>query len=91
MGAQRDTRSAPETGAKMRIAKPGEQLGRGVYVAPWMGEHGELVLLAITSTSRLACPPMTIAHGADRVAASDAAWAALDAADHVPGLKLHAG
>lgn len=74
----------------MRIARPGQPLARGVYVAPWMGEQGELVLLAITSRSRLACPPITIPHGADRVAASDAAWAAIEAVDPVADLRLRA-
>lgn len=74
----------------MRIARPSEQLTRGVYVAPWMGPDGELVLLAITSTARLACEPITVPHGADRVLAADLAWGALEVADPLPDLRLHA-
>jgi len=65
----------------MRIATVGQVLPRGVYVAPWMGPDGELVLLAITSSQRLAAPPLTVPHGADRLAASDALWEALERED----------
>lgn len=74
----------------MRTAAVGQQLRKGVYVAPWMGPDGELVLLAITATRRLAVPPLTIAHGADRVAASDELWDALDQAEPDPRARLKA-
>lgn len=54
---------------------------RGVWVAPWLGDDGELVLIAVTRRGRLAAPPFAIPHGADRVAASDAMWALLDVVD----------
>ena len=65
----------------MRIATPGHLLPRGVYVAPWMGEDGELILLAITGRQRLAAPPMRLRPGEDRVAASDHLWEALERVD----------
>lgn len=74
----------------MRIASLGQPLGRGVYVAPWCGPQGELVLLAITSAGRLACDPLMIPHGADRVAAADALWDALEEADPDPRRHLRA-
>ena len=54
---------------------------RGVWVAPWVGEHSELVLYGIDSRRLLAIPPVTIRHGADRVSAMDAALELLDRLD----------
>lgn len=36
----------------MRVAKLGSNIGRGIWIAPWMGENGELVLVAVTSSKR---------------------------------------
>ena len=74
----------------MRMALPGRSVQRGVYVAPWMGEGGELVLLAITSHQRLAAPPLELRPGEDRVAASDRLWDALERVDPDPKVKLRA-
>jgi hypothetical protein len=74
----------------MRIATLGQPLPRGVYVAPWMGDAGEIVLLALTARQRLAAPPYTIPTGADRVAASDAMWEALERADPDVRTRLRA-
>lgn len=56
---------------------------RGVYQAPWIGQSGELVLVAITADRKLACEPVTVPHGASRILASDALYAKLDALDSV--------
>lgn len=70
----------------MKRAKPGDEVGRGIWIAPWMGPNGELVLLAITSTKRLAAPPFTIPAGADRVEASVRLLDVLDEVD--PDVRL---
>ena len=80
----------PTEAISVRTANPGQVLGRGVFVAPWMGPAGELVLLAITAQKRLAAPPLTIAPGSDSVRASDKLWDALEAADPDPRLRLKA-
>jgi hypothetical protein len=72
----------------MRVATIG--VGRGVYVAPWMGPDDELVLIAITAAGKLAAPPLTIPHGASRLAASDELWAAVERVDPDPKTYLRA-
>lgn len=64
---------------------------RGVWVAPWLGADGELVLIAVSRRGRLIGAPYLIPHGADRVAASDAMWALLDAADPEMEVRLKLG
>ena len=59
-----------------------KQTTRGVYVAPYLGPDGEIVLLAITSSRKLATSgPVIVPHGADRVAAAEALWDLLDRVD----------
>jgi hypothetical protein len=70
----------------MRTAKAG--LGRGVYVAPWLGDDDELVLMGITTKGRLVCAPVVVPNGASRLAASDAIWEVLDELDPIPRLHL---
>ena len=53
---------------------------RGVWVAPWMGPRGELVLVAVTSRRRK-LEERTVPLGADGVAISEAMFARLDAED----------
>lgn len=66
------------------VAEPGDRYERGLYIAPWMGRDGELVLLALTSTRRLAAPPLEIPHGVDRAAMAEALQSTLDAVDPLP-------
>lgn len=63
-------------------------VGRGVWVAPWVGPSGELVLLAITRDKKLAGEPYAIPTGANHVEAGDRMWARLDADDPIPNLKV---
>jgi hypothetical protein len=58
-------------------------LVRGVWLAPWFGDHGELVLVAITSDHRK-LEELTIPLGADHVRAADELWDRLEAMDPVP-------
>jgi hypothetical protein len=63
---------------------------RGVFVAPWVGANGEIVLLARTSQRTLVCDPLEIPHGASRLEASDSLWELLareDPVGRVPYLK----
>ncbi len=62
--------------------------GRGVFVAPWMGDNGELVLLARTARRTLICPPVTVPHGVSRIAAMDALWDQLDIVDPADRVRL---
>lgn len=70
----------------MRKAKAG--VGRGVWVAPWIGPNGEFVLIAITRERKLACEPRVIPVGANHVAAGDELWDLLEAADPIPKLQI---
>lgn len=66
----------------MRKAKPLGMLERGVWVAPWMGPDGEMVLLAITSRAQLATGvPTIVPNGASQVEASDRLWDIVEAVD----------
>lgn len=60
----------------------GQLLERGVWKAPWMGPHGEIVLLPVTSRhSLVTVSPITIPLGSDHIAACDQLWEMLDALD----------
>lgn len=69
------------------VAVPGKQYPRGLYIAPWMGDNGEIVLLAMTGDHRLAAPPLEIPWGADSVAMAEHLQTALDAAQP-PAVRL---
>jgi hypothetical protein len=47
------------------LATPVHCCKRGLHIAPWSGDAGELVLLAIRSDNRLAAPPVSIPWNAD--------------------------
>lgn len=61
---------------------------RGVYVAPWTGPNGEVVLIALSSDRKLVGEPLTVPNGGNHVAAGDALWARLDLDDPRPQLKI---
>lgn len=65
----------------MSAAPP--SLNRGVWIAPWVGPDGELVVYAIDSTNRLGISPVVIPHGVDHVALVDQLWEELDRRDPV--------
>ncbi len=54
---------------------------RGVWIAPWRGTKGELVLFAIDSHDQLVTAPLTIPIGSDRIAAADMLWDLIDEID----------
>ena len=54
---------------------------RGVWVAPWVGPEGELVVYAIQRNRQLATEPLTIPHGANRLAIVDSLYELLDVVD----------
>lgn len=60
---------------------PGQVYPRGLYIAPWCGPDGELVLLAMQSNRRLAAPPLQIPHGADSVGMAEGLQRTLEEAD----------
>jgi hypothetical protein len=72
----------------MRAAVFSDGPGRGVYVAPWVGPKGELVLLAIRHDHRLAGDPYTIPNGANQALAADALWERLEREDPPPTLRI---
>lgn len=63
---------------------------RGVWIAPWTGPHGELVLFSLNHRNQLVHAPEIVPHGADRVAAQDALWEELDLVDPVTTGALRA-
>jgi hypothetical protein len=71
----------------MRIASFGKGVGRGVWLAPWMGPNGELILVAVRRDDRMVGERM-LSLGDNHVQASDELWAALEAADPQPQLKV---
>lgn len=56
---------------------------RGVWIAPWKGARGELVVFAMTRAGTLAGDLVTIPVGADRVAIADELWILLDQVDPI--------
>lgn len=56
-------------------------LNRAVHIAPWQGENGEIVLIAVTARGTLLREPLTVALRGDHIAAADALWDELDRAD----------
>lgn len=71
-----------------QVAALGELLDRGVWVAPWLGPKGEMVLIGITANQQLATS-YTIPNGASRVVASDRVWDAIEDAERgQPVLRL---
>ena len=61
---------------------------RGVWIAPWRGPNDELVLFAQDSKAHLVTDPVTIPHGADRVAIADGLWDLLTWAEPEPDLVV---
>lgn len=58
-------------------------LGRGVFVTPWCGPNGEIILVAVTSRNRKV-DEITIPIGASHADASDALWQRLEEAEPFP-------
>lgn len=56
----------------------GVRLDRGVYIAPWMDDEGQMVLVALTDAGRLACEPVSVNEFDTPQRAADALWAILD-------------
>jgi hypothetical protein len=69
------------------VSLPGSPCKRGLHIAPWMGENGEIVLLAMTSRKTLAVPPLEIPWGSDSVAMAEELEAILDRVDP-PALRI---
>jgi hypothetical protein len=65
----------------MRKAQFGDGYGRGVWVAPWMGPDGELILVARKRDNREACPPVYVQPGQNSVEIADSLWDVLDLKD----------
>lgn len=65
-----------------------QSLSRGVYVAPWVGPNGEVVLLAITHERKLAEPPRVVSATSSQSVARDEMWARLERNDPMPILRI---
>ncbi len=63
-------------------------LSRGVYVAPWVGPKGEVVLLAVTREQKLAESPRIVPIGANQAIVRDEMWARLEHEDPQPILRI---
>jgi hypothetical protein len=71
----------------MRVARFGKGVGRGVWVAPWMGPNGELILVAVSRTDRRLGEIM-LALGDNHVKASEDLWAIVERDDPMPMLQV---
>jgi hypothetical protein len=65
----------------LRTGNPSERLSRGVWVEAYMGEQGEIVLVAVRANGRRLCPEVTIRPGEDSAAIAEALWDRLEAED----------
>jgi hypothetical protein len=63
--------------------KPGA-CWRGVWIAPWVGANGEMVLFAVTDRKRLLCDPVTVPLGVAARTIADELWQRLAAASSPP-------
>lgn len=63
-------------------------LGRGVWIAPWTGPNGEIVLFKRDRWKRLVGEPRMIQAGENHVLIGEQMWEELDAADPVPELRI---
>jgi len=70
-----------------RTPSSGMTVGRGVWVAQWMGPDGETILVAVARTGRLVEQRM-LRTGDGHVQAADEMWDALDRADPAPMLHV---
>lgn len=66
----------------------GTTFGRGVWVAPWLGENGELIVVAVDRNKRQVGTPRLIPFGGSHMAASNELWDELERHDPIPILKL---
>lgn len=71
----------------MRTPSFNAVLGRGVYVAPWLGQNGETILVSLRRDGRMVAERRLLP-GDDHLGASDALWAELDLVDPEPRLKV---
>jgi hypothetical protein len=62
-------------------------VGRGVWVAPWMGKNGETILVAVTRDDRR-IEERTLSPGDGHVQAVDELWDILERADPERMLKV---
>lgn len=74
----------------MRIpnSQGSQLLTRGVWLAPWLGPSGELVLLAINRERKLAADPVVIPSGADQIEVATRLWEKLDQVDPISKEEL---
>ncbi len=66
-------------------AKP---YGRGVWIAPWMGPNGEMILVGLNRHDRQIGDPLMIPLGGNHLAASDELWKRVDRDDPMPQLRV---
>lgn len=71
----------------MRVAKLGAGVGRGVWLAPWQGPNGEMILVAVSSKCRR-LREVTVPIGANHVDAAERLLDLLDEQDPDPRARL---
>ncbi len=71
----------------MRKAQFGAAVGRGVWIAQWVGPNDELILVATDRNSRRLAERM-LAMGDDHLQASDDLWAIVEREDPERMLKV---
>jgi len=63
-------------------------LKRGVWQAPFLGEDGEMVLVAVKRDGRILGKPLVVPHGASRIEAAERLLDGLNLTDPLPALRI---
>ena len=71
----------------VRKAMTGAAIERGVWVAQWLGENGETILVAVRRNGRRVAERL-LGVGDDHLGAADELWRLLDDADPPPPMRL---
>ena len=69
------------------MLRPGTMAERGVWIAPWLGENGEMILVSVRRDRRR-IEERPIPTGSNSIAISDAMWDRLEAEDPMPRLMV---
>lgn len=79
----------PRRRAASSVSRNGVKLlRRGVWQAPFFGDNGEMVLVAVRRDGRILGEPVTVPHGASRIDAAEALLARLDTIDPLPDIRI---
>lgn len=72
----------------VRSAPTSPRFARGVYICPWLDEHGETMVFSRDRWGKLFEGPVAVPLGAEVVTVADPMWDRLDAGDPIPMLHI---